>query len=641
MSRSYYRQIALAPLGAEATEALLGDLLGSDPSLDGLSELIRERAQGNPFFIEELVQALIEAGSLEGERGAYRLAAPVDEAAVPASVQAVLAARIDRLPAREKAVLQAAAVIGKEFPQPVLRRVTELSGEELEASLRGLIAGEFVYEQELYPEALYSFKHPLTQEVAYGSQLGERRAALHAAVARASIAEHPDRLDERAALLAGHWEAAGETLEAARWHARAAVWAGTSDPGQALSHWRKVRELADSMAESAETVALGITARIALLHYGWRLGISREEAQAVFEQAERMASKAGDVRSRALLLASYGTIRGTGEGDVREYARLHRQALALAEETGDPALYINVAPGAYSVILLGEYREAVTTCDRAIELAASNATLGSGVAFGCPYAVCHEFKGTALASLGRLAEARQLTERGMGIAREQGDLETLGWGYLLSSLLAYLVGEPESARANARQAVEIAERIGDSSSRARAWQFLGAAETMQGQWKEAIEAIERSRMIAEHGRTAADVEPPRLALLAESHLGLGELERARELAERAVELAHARGSRSAEPLANIALARVLLGSAGPSARQKIAATLRRALEFTRETEARVWEPMVHVELAELARQGGEEEEHERELREAHRLFTEIGASGHAARLQAELAMPAS
>jgi adenylate cyclase len=641
MSRSYYRQIALAPLDGRASDEMLMDLLGEDPSLDGLSELIRARTEGNPFFIEELVQALAEGGSLEGERGAYRLAAPVDEAAVPASVQAVLGARIDRLPTREKTVLQAAAVIGKEFSQPVLQRVTELSGEELEASLRGLIAGEFVYEQELYPEALYCFKHPLTQEVAYGAQLGERRAALHAAIAHAIIAEHPERLDERAALLAGHWEAAGEVLEAARWHARAAVWAGSSDPGEALSHWRKVRELADSLAESAETVALGITARTLLLYYGWRLGISGEEAQAVFEQAERMALKAGEVRSRALLLSSYSAIRGMGEGDVREYARLHRQALALAEESGDAALYINVAPGAYSLTLLGEYREAVATYDRAIELAAGNATLGSGVgAFGCPYALCHVHKGMPLVSLGRLAEARRLIDRGMGIAREQGDIETLGSGHILLATVAYFVGESEIARANARQAVELAERIGASASRAGAWQWLGLAETMQGEWKEAIKAFERSRLIAEQCRTAAELEPARLALLAESHLGLGGLERASELAERAVELAHA-GNRSVEPLANIALARVLLGSAAPSTREEIEGALRRALELARESEAKVWEPLAHVEFAGLARQNGDEEACQAELREAHRLFAEIGASARAERLSAELATPAS
>src|SRR6516165_351914 len=246
MSRSYYRQIALAPLGAEAIEELLADLLGSDPSLDGLAELIRERTQGNPFFIEELVQALIEAGSLAGERGAYRLTAPVREDGVPASVQAVLAARIDRLSSRDKTVLQAAAVIGKEFPQPVLARVLDLEPTQLEEALSNLVAGEFVYEQELYPEALYAFKHPLTQEVAYGSQLGERRGTVHAGVAQAIAAHYPEQLEERSALLAQHWEAAGETLEAARWHARAAAWSGTNDPTQSLSHWSRARALADA-----------------------------------------------------------------------------------------------------------------------------------------------------------------------------------------------------------------------------------------------------------------------------------------------------------------------------------------------------------------------------------------------------------
>jgi class 3 adenylate cyclase len=204
MSKSYYRQIALAPLGPEAIEEMLRDLLGSDPSLDGLPDLVRERTAGNPFFIEEVVQSLVEAGSLEGERGAYRLVRPVDAAAVPASVQAVLSARIDRLPERDKAVLQAASVIGKECPSSVLARVVELEPALLEEALRNLVASEFIFEQELYPEAVYAFKHPLTQEVAYGSQLGERRSVAHAAVARAIAEEHPARLDEWAALLAHH-----------------------------------------------------------------------------------------------------------------------------------------------------------------------------------------------------------------------------------------------------------------------------------------------------------------------------------------------------------------------------------------------------------------------------------------------------
>jgi class 3 adenylate cyclase/tetratricopeptide (TPR) repeat protein len=640
MSRSYYRQIALAPLGPEATEEMLRYLLGGDPSLDGLSGLIRERTRGNPFFIEELVQTLHEAGSLEGERGAYRLSAPVDEEAVPVSVQAVLSARIDRLSEREKGVLQAAAVIGKEFPQPVLEGVVGLESQELEEALRNLVAGEFVYEQELYPEALYTFKHPLTQEVAYGSQLDERRAPIHAAVAQAIAEQYPERLEERAALLAGHWDAAGQTLEAARWHARAAAWAGYNDPTQAVWHWRKVRELADTLGESAETVTMGITARIALLNYGWRLGISNEEAQAVFSEAERLSSKAGDVRSRAILLLTYATVRGLGDGDVREYAKLTRQAIALAEESGDPALYVALVP-TYPIYCIGEHREAVAICDRVIELADGDPTVGAGIIVGCPYAFCSGLKGFILGELGELVQARRLIEQGRKIAREQGDIETVGWSHSWSVWLAYFQGEPEGELGHAQQALEIAERIGNSFSRAHAWFCLGLAERMRGEWRRAIEAIERSVAIAREGRTAVEAEAWRLALLGESYLGLGDPERARALVTEGLEIAHARGHRSHETYASLALARVLLGSTGTAGREQIEAALARALELARETGAKAFEPLIHVELAELAYQSGEEEGRERELREAHRLFTEIGASGHAERLAAETATLAS
>ena len=143
-------------------------------------------------------------------------------------MQAVLAARIDRLAEREKHVLQTASVIGREFSLPVLAQVAALPAGELAAALAQLRSAELVFEQSLYPSEEYVFKHALTQEVAYGSQLRERRARAHAAAARAIEALVPDKLDESAALLAHHWEAAGDALRAARWHRRAAEWVVTA-----------------------------------------------------------------------------------------------------------------------------------------------------------------------------------------------------------------------------------------------------------------------------------------------------------------------------------------------------------------------------------------------------------------------------
>src|SRR5437773_3170327 len=622
--KSYYQQLPLLPLGPEAIAELLASLLGTDPSLAGLVERMRERTRGNPFFIEEVVQSLVEAGTLQGTRGSYRLARPVAEVAIPATVQAVLAARIDRLPEREKQILQTAAVIGKEFSEPILQAVVELPSSELAAALRALVAAEFLYEVALFPQAEYAFRHPLTQEVADRSQLAERRARVHAAVARAIAEQYPERLDERAALLAQHWEAAGETLEAARWHARAAVWSGTSDPTQALRHWRKVRELADTLPESAEATALGVQARISLLNYGWRLGLSHEEAEAVFSEAERMASKAGDIRSRAILLQAYGHVKGLNEGDAREYARLQRQAVALAEESGDPALYVAVAGTAYGLFGIGEYREGVAIFDRAIELADGDPSVGAGTvgAIACPYANCHALKGLNLVHLGRLEDARRLIEQGRKIAREQEDIEVVSWSHMWSSWLACVQGEPEAALAHAQQELEIAERIGGSWSRAMAWFSVGWAERMRGEWRRAIEALERSLTIAREGRTGVEQHALRLALLGESYLGVGDVERARGLVEEGREIARAQGHVSHETHANLALARVLLGSAGPAARAEIEASLARALELARDTGAKAFEPLVHVELAELARQSGDQEGRERELREAYRLFTD-------------------
>src|SRR6266542_2368943 len=336
MQRSYYQQLPLTPLTSEAINALLRDLVGADASVRTLPDLIRERTGGNPFFIEEVVQALVEDGSLVGVKGAYKLVKPIEKVAVPPTVQAVLAARIDRLESREKHLLQTAAVIGKEFPEPVLKHIAELSEAELPESLDKLTAAEFIYEEALYPQAEYAFKHPLTQEVAYHTQLADHRARLHSSVARAVQALYPDKLDERAALIANHLEQAGEAFDAARWHARAAQWAGTHDRAAALRHGQRVRKLLGPMIDSQEVIALALASHAQILNLFWILGVSEEEAAIVFGEGKTLASEAGDVRMLASLNSGYAGLRlAHGAEDHLDYAR---EAVRLADECGDFAL---------------------------------------------------------------------------------------------------------------------------------------------------------------------------------------------------------------------------------------------------------------------------------------------------------------
>ena len=220
--RSDYQQIALRPLDEEATGEIVAELLGRDPSLGALSGDLRERAAGNPFFLEELIRTLVEAGLLTGERGDRQMLQPIDVLAVPTDVRALLAARLDRLGEREKRIVETAAVIGRHFSVALLARVADLSPEQADRVLSDLERAEILRDVG-GEERSFGFEHPLVQEVAYQSQLADRRRRAHAAVARAIQEIFADRLGETAAIVAHHLEAAGERSAASRWQRRAAL----------------------------------------------------------------------------------------------------------------------------------------------------------------------------------------------------------------------------------------------------------------------------------------------------------------------------------------------------------------------------------------------------------------------------------
>ena len=338
MGRSYYHQLPLTPLGPDAIRELLDAILGTDPSINGLAELIHDRTAGNPFFTEEVVQNLIESRKLQGSKGAYCLVMPVEKLEVPSSVHALLAARIDRLAEREKDVLQTAAVIGREFDEPTLAAVVEQDAPQLREALQKLKDTEFVYEQSLYPVVEYLFKHPLTQEVALASQLGERRRGLHAAVARVIEAAHVHDLDQQAALLAHHWEEAADAERAVLWHRRAAVWVGANDPVEGMRHWREVRELGHSLDDLDSKESRLLACRNILAGGTWRLGMSEDEMRAMLDEGRALAREhqaqenlgwALGVLAQEVHLA--GGVSGSPVGDIRSAAL---QAVEIAEAGG-------------------------------------------------------------------------------------------------------------------------------------------------------------------------------------------------------------------------------------------------------------------------------------------------------------------
>src|SRR5437868_3030142 len=220
-AKSAYTRLQIDPLPPESAAELLLALLGDDAGLEPLKSLLIEQTEGNPFFLEETVRTLVETHVLAGAPGASRLAKVLPSVQVPATVQALLATRIDRLPPTEKRLLQLAAVIGKDVPFMLLQTIAELPDETFRSGLAHLQTAGFLYETSLFPELEYTFKHTLTCEVAYGSLLQERRRKLHAQVVGAIEARYPDRVMEHVERL-GHHAVRGEQWKKATTYLRQA-----------------------------------------------------------------------------------------------------------------------------------------------------------------------------------------------------------------------------------------------------------------------------------------------------------------------------------------------------------------------------------------------------------------------------------
>ena len=613
------RQVPLRPFGPAETEAMLDALLGRDASLIRLREQIRARASGNPFFLEEIVQSLLESGVLAGARGACRLEVPVERLDVPESVQSLLAARIDRLEGAQKTVLQTAAVIGNRFGEAVLARVLEASEDAVSAPLEPLLAAGLVRPEG--PDE-YAFRHPLIQEVAYRSQLAERRARIHARVARALVGIHGDRLDERAALLAHHFEAAGEPLEAARWHRRAARWLRSSDLAATLTHWRRVLKLVGGLPESADTVPLALEARAVVLRLGWVLGMPSDEARELFTEGMAFAARAGDARTRTILVANYAGIQAA-HGEIDEYLRLSREAVRLADETDDDALRAAVWPSLVrSHLLAGRLREALALSQAGLSAVPAEPGFGTLLGFS-PYVNLLQLRANLLAYAGRWAEAASAFEQMIRIAEGQAQQVLVDSGCSDYAWWAALFRDAPTALRNARRGLTVAERLGNQMARVYAFNALGVAELCARRPAEAAAALEQARRIAGEMHTGQEAGILTLAHLAEAHLGLGEPDLALELAETAVSEACERRTAATECFTRLVHARILL-STGAARNAEVPAALDRALALAEETGARAFEPFIRVERARLAEIARDDAGRERELRQARDLFAAIG-----------------
>jgi class 3 adenylate cyclase/tetratricopeptide (TPR) repeat protein len=625
-SASHCHRLPLSSLDADAIDALLDDLLGQDRSLAGLRTVVHARSGGNPFFVEEIIKSLVESHALDGERGRFRLERTIEDVEIPATVESVLADRIDRLDEADKRVLQLASVVGRRFAMPVMRRAAGLDDSDLDRCLGALRAAELVISEGFTGE--YHFKHALAEQVAYRTQLSGRRQHNHATVAAAIADEYPDRLDELAALISHHWERAGETARAGHWSSRGANWAGFNDPNEALRQWRTVQRLAAAGSEDE----LALTSRMMLLNLSWREGVPEgqtsedfaRECRTLFEEASALSAAAGNVVAQTVTVAAYGAGRGLS-GHLEDMAELGMQAVQLAEAAGESWLTVSVLPCAvYALYSLGRYRQVSTLVDRAIGALPDDPAAGGGLTLVCPSAWLLTWQAATQAVTGRLGEAFAGFDRALTLAREYGDFETESWT-LMSIVQAMALAGGGDALTPAEQAREIAERAAGAFSIGLAWRYLGMAHVLRGEWEAAIEASRHALAVWRPRRIGLEAEPQAVTTIARAQLGMGDPELASVTAHEAVSLAVRRRTQGFELDARLALAQSLLASQGVGALSEADGQTGHARSLLHSTGARSYEPRVHAVLAEVARLRGEPQTAERELRVARRLSHDVGA----------------
>jgi class 3 adenylate cyclase/DNA-binding Lrp family transcriptional regulator len=445
-NRPNYRQLRVYPLMSRNLAEFLDVLLGSDTSLRGLKSFLAERASGNPFFVEEIVRTLVDTGVIEGEHGNFHLARPISSIDVPPSIQPVLAARIDRLPAAEKQLLQEAAVIGQDIPFGLLHEISGLSEEALRRLLDKLQAAEFIYTTQLFPDLQYTFKHSLTCDVVYGGVLREHRRAAHARVVNALEKLYSDRLAEQVERLAYH-SVRGELKEKAVHYlqqagtkaaARGAPQEARTLFEQALDNLKSRPETPETMAQSFE-ILLELRPVLRQLAEGWRM-------RDCLREAEVLAERLRDDRRRGLIRA-FNTGLHASLAELDEALTSGFQALEIAQRLDDLKLRLlatSLLEQAH--FYRGEYQQV-------IELATGNlAALPSewvNERFGLtvPLSVLDRAWLTmSLAELGRFEDAARYEAEAIQIAEQTEHAFAIGWAYLAASRPHLLKGEWQKAR---------------------------------------------------------------------------------------------------------------------------------------------------------------------------------------------------
>jgi len=529
-SKTYYQQVRLDALPMASAEELLEALLGTDPGLEDLRRLLIDRTQGNPFFLEESVRALVETGALTGERGAHRLAGPIQSLQLPVTAQAILAARVDRLAPGDKRLLQAAAVVGKDVPFPLLEAIAEEPGERLREGLTRLQAAEFLYEGRLFPELEYTFKHALTHEVAYAGLLQDRRRTLHARILAAMEKLYTDRLDEHVERLAHHAVRGDAREKAVPYLQQAGNKAGARSALRDARAWyEQALSVLEALPANQSTLEQGFEIRLELRMVLTQLAQLRLALERLRE-AETLSERLDDDHRRARVCSVLMTLH-TLLGELEEAVATGTRALEMAERLGD--LRLRILTTSYleqAQYYRGEYERVVDLATDTLAVLPADWVYEHFGMVAPASVYARSWLVISLAELGRFGEAAEQAAEGIRLAEQTHHAYTIGLAHRAGGTLYLIEGDWAKARSLLEHGITVL-RAGNVS--------LSIPPTVAGsawalaQLGEASEALNRLRE-AEHAVAGHATAGMRRAwddhMLGRTYLLLGRLDEARNLA---------------------------------------------------------------------------------------------------------------
>ena len=569
----HFEQVELGELPAGDMDALVAELVAPLTVLPDICRLVCRRAGGNPFFAEELVRTLAESHLLRASGGLPAGGLDALEQTLPATVQAVVGARLDRLGEPEKTLLQMCAIIGKDIPLAVLEHVASPLAQQIQKGLDGLCEAGLILPQPSGGGRRFAFRHPLIQEVAYNTQLKVRRSQVHSSVALAMEVYYREQLDENAGLIAYHYEAAGRSLEAALYASRAAKWVGSTNPALAIRHWHKTRALLKGQQRSAEVDRLRALAGGRIVYLGWREGLSLEEVNELIAEAQDLAS-AADERLPQLLLFAQGRMLQASGGPAEAYVEMLQRALAMQMPPDDPGRLatLNLALS-QACLWCGQLAQGLAANDIAMQ---GLPDIGAFDREFIGFSVEHwalSIRIRLLARMGRFDEARACLER-MRPEQDSWSDPVIGQiAHYVNVDMAWAMQDASMLGPHAAEVARIAQKHPTSYSRVIAMICQGLAEQTACEWANAKQTFLATLALLRETRAAVDFEAEALASLCECHLRLDELPQALHAAKDAIALAKQRNNRIAECRALIVAGSVLVRSPQLDDSEKAAHTM--------------------------------------------------------------------